>query len=110
VTLSGVLAAKPSAWGKGRFGYLKKELPDVRDEWKQPVFNVANPRTASLRDRAGAGEILGGWLPSKAFEREWLESSEGNLLLSGGHNPISRGTEEFTCPCTPVTEVASRTE
>jgi hypothetical protein len=71
--LSGVAAAKPRVWGKGRFGYLKKELSDVRDEWKQPVFNVTSPRTASFRYRAGAGEILAGWLPSKAFEREWLE-------------------------------------
>jgi len=70
--MRGLLSPKVSSVGTGSFGYIRTASSDVRDEWKNPVFNVTSARLGRSRAEAAPGELVAGWLPSNEFAREWL--------------------------------------
>jgi dienelactone hydrolase len=70
--LRGVLAGNLEKRGAGAFGYITPEFSEVRDEWKQPVFNVRSARVAQSPADAKKDELSAGWLPSSGFAVEWL--------------------------------------
>jgi len=57
----------------GSFAYITPEFSDVRDEWKQAVFNVKSARIASSAADAKKDELCAGWLPSGKFAKVWLD-------------------------------------
>ncbi|MDQ2901704.1 MAG: hypothetical protein M3Y07_18185, partial [Acidobacteriota bacterium] len=69
--LQGVLGAKRPSARTGSFGYITPKFSDVRDEWKNLVFNATSARVGRRRE-AKPGELAAGWMPSNEFAGEWL--------------------------------------
>ena len=79
--IDAVLLSEPGQTRLKSFGFLKVELADLLDEWKNPVFNATASRI-STRPTPKAGELPSGWMPSPEFAREWLSFTGRKLPLA----------------------------
>jgi hypothetical protein len=53
-------------------GFIRTETGKVRDDWKEPVWNVADAWIKPLTSAAPSGAKDAGWMPSKRFAEAWL--------------------------------------
>jgi len=53
-------------------GYITKSDSGVKDDWKEPVWNVGVARITPPHSSAQANAQDAGWMPSKSFAEAWL--------------------------------------
>jgi hypothetical protein len=53
-------------------GFIRTETGNVKDDWKEPVWNVADAWIKPLASSAPSGAKDAGWMPSKRFAEAWL--------------------------------------
>jgi dienelactone hydrolase len=53
-------------------GFIRVEVSSVKDDWKEPVWNVVEAWTKPYGSHAPKGAQDAGWLPSKRFAEAWL--------------------------------------
>ncbi len=79
--VNAVLSSEPGRRRMKSFGFLKVELSDLLDEWKNPVFNSTASRI-SAHSTPKTGELPSGWMPSPEFAREWLSFTQRKFPLA----------------------------
>jgi dienelactone hydrolase len=53
-------------------GFIRTEIGNVKDDWREPVWNVADAWIKSRASTAPSGAKDAGWMPSKRFAEAWL--------------------------------------